>query len=98
MSSVTQDDAAEAVVGVVASAIGGMVLLGALAVNAVLERRRQDQVADEEVARLLIEDYLNRRPGVALGDSGVSFRYQDAVSPAHEEEDDSLLDRLFGRG
>ncbi len=96
MSSGAQDGAAEAVAGIVVGAVGGVILLGAAVVNTILERRRQDELADQEVARLLLEAYLNRRPGVALGDSGVSFRYQDAVSPADEEEDESLLNRLFG--
>lgn len=98
MSNGTQDGVADLIAGILVGTVGGVVLLGAAAVNVIIERRRQDELADQEVARLLLEDYINRQPGVTLGDSGVSFRYQDPVSPADEEEDESLLDRLFGRG
>jgi hypothetical protein len=97
MSNGSQETVADVVASIMVGTVGGVVLLGAVVVNAILDRRRQDELADQEVARLLLEDYLNREPGVKLGDSGVSFRYEDAVSPADEEEDDSFLSRLYGR-
>lgn len=99
MSRVTQDDVAEAVVTVVASVIGGAIALGGSIIGGVLERRRQEELVDREVARLLLEDYLNRRPGAILGDSATSFRYEDPVSPIDndEDEDERFLNQLFSR-
>jgi len=99
MSRVTQEDVAEAVVTAVASAIGGVIGLGGAVIGGILERRRQEELVDREVARLLIEDYLNRRPGATLGDSATSFRYQDPVSPVddEEDEDEQFLNQVFGR-
>lgn len=77
----------------VAAEVTGAFLIGMafLAVTLALEKRRQAQLDEEEEARLLLEDLFNQEAGNVLGDSAMSFRFEDTVAGEHIDLNDLAL-------
>ena len=78
MARSASDDASE-LIGV------GLFLLAAAVVDGIVAWRQMEQEKQEQEVMMVLDYLLNDQTGNVLGDSDLSFRYQDSQSTSPDE-------------